>query len=68
MSYEDFNKGRREFERRVLQKDGWVAVSALKDNGSFQWKWIHKTRKRAYSRSRAFILAARSLERRGLTV
>jgi hypothetical protein len=68
MSYEDPNKGRREQERRVLQKDGWVAVAALKDNGAFQWKWIHKTRKRAYSRSAAFALAYRSLQRQGVTV
>jgi len=68
MSYEDRNKGNREFARRVLQKDGWVAVPALKDNGAFQWKWIHPTRKRAYSRTTAFALAYRSLQRQGVTV
>ena len=66
--YEDPNKGRRELERRVLQKDGWVAVPALKDNGAFQWKWIHPSRKRAYSRPIAFALALRSLKRQGVTV
>lgn len=68
MTYEDLNKGRRELERRVLQKDGWVAVPALKDNGAFQWKWIHSSRKRAYSRAIAFALACRSLQRQGVTV
>ena len=68
MSYEDANKASREFQRRVLQRDGWVAVPALKDNGAFQWKWIHQTRKRAYSRQDAFAMARRSLRRQGVTV
>lgn len=68
MKYVDSNKERREFERRVLRKDNWVAVPALKDNGAFQWKWIHPSRKRAYSRPIAFELAYRSLHRQGVTV
>ena len=59
----DSNKRRRDFERRVLKNAGWVAVSALKDNDAFQWKWIHHTRKKAYSREQAFAKAKRDLQR-----
>lgn len=68
MKYRDTNKKNREHERRILQRAGWVAVHALKDNGAFQWKWIHKDRKRAYSRERAYQMALRDLERQGTTV
>lgn len=51
--YEDLNKEKREKQRRLLSRNGWVAVPALKDNGSFQFKWIHKKYKRAYSRKDA---------------
>jgi hypothetical protein len=54
MKYRDSNKQRREYERRVLKKNGWVAVPALKANGAFQWKWIIAGRKKAYSREEAF--------------
>lgn len=43
----------RDEQRRFLRKNGWIAVEALKDNGAFQWKWIHKRYKRAYSRQAA---------------
>ena len=59
------NKQHRDSQRRVLQRAGWVAVSALKDNGAFQWKWIHPNRKKAYSRERAFVMAKRDLQRNG---
>ena len=59
----DQNKYHRDFQRRVLRRAGWVAVPALKDNDSFQWKWIHATRKKAYSRERAFKMAERQLTR-----
>jgi hypothetical protein len=66
MKYEDSNKHRREFERRILQRDGWEAVWALKNNGSWYWKWINPKRKKAYSRQEAFTIAWRSLSRQGL--
>jgi len=59
MTYEDLNKRNREEERRILRRNRWKAVPALKDNGSFQWKWIHPARKRAYSREKAVELAIR---------
>lgn len=68
MSYEDSNKAIREYQRRILKRDGWIAVPALKDNGSFQWKWICSTRKRAYSRKAAVALALRSLHRQGIHI
>lgn len=49
----DPNKPRRDAERRKLQRAGWVAVPALKSNGAFKWRWIHPTRKKAYSRAEA---------------
>jgi len=64
----DNNKEHRDFQRRVLRRAGWVAVPALKDNGAFQWKWIHANRKKAYSRERAFVIAARDLSRQGIAV
>ena len=64
----DNNKEHRDFQRRVLRRAEWVAVAALKDNGAFQWKWIHATRKKAYSRERAFVMAARDLRRQGIAV
>ena len=64
----DNNKQHRDQQRRTLKRAGWVAVAALKDNNSFQWKWIHQDRKKAYSRERAFSMAARDLKRQGLTV
>ncbi len=60
----DPNKRRRDFERRILKRAGWVAVDALKNNDTFQWKWIHHTRKKAYSRQRAFVMAQRDLQRK----
>jgi len=59
----DRNKHQRDYERRILQRAGWVAVPALKDNDAFQWKWIHHTRKKAYSREQAFAMAERQLAR-----
>ena len=59
----DNNKQHRDDQRRVLRKAEWVAVPALKDNGSFQWKWIHHKRKKAYSRERAYAMAVRDLRR-----
>lgn len=56
----DPNKPRRDAQRRMLQSAGWVAVPALKDNGAFQWKWIHASRKRAYSREQAIRLLDRT--------
>lgn len=64
----DNNKEHRDFQRRVLRRAEWVAVPALKDNGSFQWKWIHADRKKAYSRERAFVIATRDLSRQGIAV
>ena len=64
----DNNKRHRDHQRRILQRAGWVAVPALKDTGAFQWKWIHQKRKKAYSRERAFVMAARDLKRQGFTV
>lgn len=55
----DPNKPRRDAERRFLHKNGWVAVAALKDNGSYQPKWIHKRYKRAYSREDAIAITKR---------
>lgn len=52
----DPNKPRRDRERRILQRVGWEAVWALKDNGSWYWKWIHPSRKKAYSRREALAL------------
>ena len=49
----DGNKDKREYERRLLKKAGWKAVPALKRNGSFVWRWIHRTRKKAYDRQEA---------------
>jgi hypothetical protein len=49
----DGNKDRREMERRILHKSGWKAVPALKRNGAFVWRWIHRTRKKAYTREQA---------------
>jgi len=55
----DSNKQFRDSQRRILHKAGWAAVYALKDNGSWYWKWIHPSRKKAYSREQAFDLATR---------
>lgn len=68
MKYKDSNKAHRELQRRVLHRAGWRAVTALKDNGSEQWKWIHKDRKRAYSREEAFKMAANDLRKQGIKV
>ena len=68
MANYDPNKRRRDYQRRVLKAAGWVAVPALKDNDAFQWKWIHHSRKKAYSRERAFDMAVRDLRRQGVTV
>ena len=57
--YLDPNKERRDRERRVLQRAGWQAVWALKDNGSWQWKWITPKRKKAYSRKEALRIVGR---------
>lgn len=59
MNITDPNKRRRDTERYILKMNGWVAVPALKDNGAFQWKWIHPTRKKAYSRNEALRLVLR---------
>lgn len=53
MKYEDPNKERRERERRILQRNGWMAVIALKKNGAKTWKWIQAGRRRAYTREEA---------------
>ena len=61
MKIVDSNKPRRDEQRRKLRAAGWVAVPALKDNGAFQWKWIHAERKKAYSREQAInILSKRN--------
>jgi len=57
----DPNKPKREAERRVLHKAGWVAVPALKPNGAFKWKWIVAGRKKAYSRKEAIAIVRKSL-------
>lgn len=57
----DPNKRQRDSQRRILQAAGWRAVYALKDNGAWQWKWIHSKRKKAYSREEAFAIAQRTL-------
>jgi hypothetical protein len=59
MTYEDLNKQHRELQRRLLKTAGWVAVPAVKDNSSFQWKWIHPKLKKAYSREAAVALQKR---------
>jgi len=51
--YLDLNKERRERERRLLHNHGWMAVIALKKNGSKTWRWIKAGRKRAYTREEA---------------
>jgi len=60
MKYTDPSKERRDRERRLLQSAGWQAVWALKDNGSWQWKWITSKRKKAYSRQQAIAIVRRS--------
>jgi hypothetical protein len=55
----DSNKFRREFERRLLKRAGWKAVPALKRNGSFVWRWIHRTRKKAYDRQEAVAIVSK---------
>ena len=52
-------KQHRDNQRRILQNAGWVAVHALKSNGSFQWRWIHPSKKKAYDREQAFNMACR---------
>ena len=52
----DGNKDRRERERRLLKGAGWLAVPAVKRNGSFKWVWITPGRKKAYSRTEAVAL------------
>jgi hypothetical protein len=59
MKYVDPNKPHREVQRRFLKSAGWVAVPAVKDNSSFQWKWIHPKLKKAYSREAAVALQKR---------
>jgi len=59
MKFNDSNKPRRDKERRILQGAGWKAVWALKDNGSWYWKWIRKDRKKAYSRQQALEIVRR---------
>ena len=59
----DPNKKQRDSERRILHNAGWEAVYALKDNGSWYWKWIHPSRRKAYSRAQAFVKAKRDLHR-----
>ena len=59
MKFTDSNKPRRDRERRMLQRAGWEAVYALKDNGSWVWKWITPKRKKAYSRQRAMEIIRR---------
>lgn len=60
----DNNKQHRDEQRRILQRAEWIAVPALKNNGTHQWKWIHKDRKKAYSRELAFIMASNDLKRK----
>lgn len=55
----DGNKDKREEERRILQRAGWKAVPALKRNGAFVWRWIHRTRRKAYSRNEAITIVSR---------
>jgi len=55
-TFNDIKKPIRDEQRRKLRANGWVAVPALKDNGAFQWKWIHHSRKKAYSRVEALRL------------
>jgi len=66
MANYDPNKRHRDHQRRILHAAGWEAVYALKDNGSWYWKWIHQDRKKAYSRERAFVMAERALRRQGI--
>jgi hypothetical protein len=54
----DGNKDKRESERRLLNKAGWVAVPALKSNGAFVWRWIIAGRKKAYTREQAVIIVS----------
>jgi hypothetical protein len=56
----DPNKRRRDEERRLLHRNGWVAVTGLKRNGAEKWVWIHPGRKRALSREQAVAIAKRS--------
>ena len=60
----DNNKQHRDQQRRLLQRAGWIAVPALKRTGAFQWRWIHPSRKKAYDREVAFVMAANDLKRR----
>lgn len=53
MIYEDRNKECREIERRILQRNGWMAVIALKKNGAKTWRWIKAGRRKAYTRQEA---------------
>lgn len=59
MKYVDPNKSHREEQRRLLKRAGWLAVIAVKDNGSLYWKWIHPKLKKAYSREAAVALQRR---------
>lgn len=49
----DINKPIRDRERRFLNRNGWLAVIALKKNSSKVWKWIHPKYKRAFNRKEA---------------
>ena len=55
-TFSDTKKPLRDKQRRILHAAGWEAALALKDNGSWYWKWIHPSRKKAYSRTDALKL------------
>ena len=55
----DPNKPKRDKERRILKRSGWVAVPALKPNGAFVWRYIKAGRKKAYSRQQAMEIVRR---------
>lgn len=59
MKFIDSNKPRRDAERRELHRAGWIAVPALKRNGSHTWRWIIAGRKKAYERQEALKIARR---------
>jgi len=58
----------RDYQRNVLQANGWTAGNGLKKNGSFKWIWIHPNRTKAYSREEAFAIVQRQLARQGVKV
>ena len=58
----------RDYQRTVLQANGWTSGNGLKKNGSFKWIWIHPSRTKAYSRQEAFDIVQKQLSRKGVRV